>query len=68
MPMYEFVCGECDQSFDKVMRFSELDQQPICPTCGSPDTRKKISLFASSGSASQGSSGGCGPSSGSRFR
>lgn len=68
MPMYEYVCSECGQSFDKMMRFSELDQQPACPTCGSQNTRKQISLFASSGSTSQVSSGSCGSSSGSRFR
>lgn len=68
MPLYEYLCSECGQPFEKMMRFSEQEQQPACPTCGSQNTRKQISLFASSGGANQVSSGSCGTSSGSRFR
>ncbi|OJX38428.1 MAG: hypothetical protein BGO78_10565 [Chloroflexi bacterium 44-23] len=71
MPLYEYVCADCGQPFEKMMRFSELNQQPNCPTCSSTNTKKQISLFASSGSSSAsmltGGSASCGTGGG-RFR
>lgn len=67
MPLYEYVCNECGQPFEKMMRFSELNQSPNCPTCTSNNTSKQISLFASS-SSSTSSGAGCGSSPTSRFR
>ena len=67
MPLYEYVCNECGQPFEKMMRFSELSQSPNCPTCASTNTSKQISLFASSSSSSS-SGSGCGTSPTGRFR
>ena len=47
MPLYEFVCSNCGQHFEKMMRFSELDLAPECPHCHSRETHKQISTFAS---------------------
>ncbi len=52
MPLYEFVCSSCGQHFEKMMRFSEIAQQPECPSCRSVDTRKQISMIASQSSSS----------------
>jgi len=61
MPLYEYQCQDCQESFEKIVRFSEADLLPPCPNCGSKDTRKKISAAAALGGASGGSSGGsCG--------
>ena len=49
MPLYEYICRDCGQPFEKMVRMSELDQAPVCPTCGSADTRKQISTFATRG-------------------
>ncbi|PKO04114.1 MAG: hypothetical protein CVU41_18605 [Chloroflexi bacterium HGW-Chloroflexi-3] len=68
MPLYEYVCNDCGQPFEKMMRFSELNQSPSCPTCAGINTSKQISLFASSGSSSSSSSSSCGSSPTSRFR
>lgn len=68
MPLYEYVCNDCGQPFEKMMRFSELNQSPSCPTCASINTRKQISLFASSGSSSSSSGSSCGSSPTSPFR
>lgn len=69
MPLYEYVCSECGQPFEKMMRFSEQDQKPACPTCGSKNTRKQFSLFSSGGSASKSTTGSsCSAPAGSRFR
>ena len=56
MPLYEYQCSDCGDEFEKVVRFSEADQSPTCPTCQSLNTRKKISVFAALGNSS-GSSG-----------
>jgi putative FmdB family regulatory protein len=68
MPLYEYVCKDCGQPFEKMMRFSEINLSPGCPTCASTNTQKQISLFASSGSSSSGSTASCGSSPTSRFR
>lgn len=46
MPIYEYICEACGQEFEKMMRFSEADLSPICPTCGSDETHKQISRVA----------------------
>ncbi|PKO15002.1 MAG: hypothetical protein CVU39_13085 [Chloroflexi bacterium HGW-Chloroflexi-10] len=71
MPLYEYICNDCGQPFEKMLRFSEADQVPVCPMCSGANTRKRISLFASSGTASNtASSAGssCSSSPTSRFR
>ncbi len=64
MPIYEYICEACGQEFEKMMRFSEADLSPLCPTCGSDDTHKQISRVASSfgglGGGDYGSSSSCG--------
>lgn len=59
VPVYEFRCGDCGESFDRLLPFGAAE--PPCPTCGSPNVRRLISVIAGlagSGSGS-GSSGGC---------
>jgi putative FmdB family regulatory protein len=46
MPLYEYQCKECGEEFEKVLRFSEANQTPICPACQSQLTRKKLSTIA----------------------
>jgi len=55
MPYYEYRCTECGEAFEKMMRFSEADQLPVCPKCESPNTQKKLSRVVSFGAASSGS-------------
>jgi len=63
MPLYEYLCRDCGQPFEKMVRMSEQEQTPVCPSCGSPDTRKQISTFAShgfsSGSSASAASSSC---------
>jgi len=67
MPLYEYRCKTCGQEFEKMVRFSET-LSPVCPSCSSQQTEKKLSLVATrgfSGGLSLGSAGSsCGPSSG----
>lgn len=65
MPLYEYVCSTCGQRFDKMVRFSELDQRPECPHCHSSETRKQISTFATqSAGGYSASTASCGTSRG----
>ncbi|PKN86796.1 MAG: hypothetical protein CVU46_06580 [Chloroflexi bacterium HGW-Chloroflexi-8] len=69
MPLYEYICNDCGQPFEKMMRFSETNQIPICPTCSGSNTKKKLSLFASSGNAvNTTSNSSCSSNPSSRFR
>jgi putative FmdB family regulatory protein len=71
MPLYEYYCKDCRDTFEKMVRFSDADKPVVCPSCESTETRKIISLFASSGfiTGTSGLSGGssCGSSSGGGF-
>ncbi len=54
MPLFEYVCGKCDASFELLVRGSEV---PRCPECCSEDLRKQFSVPAAH---SAGGSGGMG--------
>ena len=66
MPLYEFICEECFEEFEELVRFNQSEIELNCPVCGSELIRKKVSSFAALGSSSgkqsalAGSS--CGPS------
>jgi len=67
MPIYEYQCNDCSREFEKVVPFSEAEQQQACPSCKSENTKKKVSVFASFGGLSSGgssSSSGCGSNGG----
>ena len=50
MPIYEYVCMQCDSHFEELVRNG---QQPDCPDCGASDVRKQLSVFAAHGSSSE---------------
>lgn len=52
MPLYEYRCNACGKVFEKMARWSEADHSPLCPSCQSQDTRRKVSVFASSSNSS----------------
>jgi putative FmdB family regulatory protein len=56
MPLYEYVCKACGQEFEKMVRITEADTLPECPTCQSRRTQKRLSTFATRGSSQSGSS------------
>ena len=64
MPIYEYECDQCGESFEKIVRFSDADQIPTCPECASTSTHKKISKVVSIGGSDLGASSsydsGCG--------
>jgi len=60
MPIYEFVCMQCESHFEELVR---MDEQADCPDCGSANVRKQLSVFATAGGTgpqpSFGGGGGC---------
>ena len=54
MPIFEFVCEECNRVFEELVRSVSTIDEVICPGCQSERVKKKLSTFASmtSGSSS----------------
>ncbi len=46
MPLYDYVCQDCQASFELLVRSST---QPVCPKCGSARLDKQVSLPAAPG-------------------
>lgn len=51
MPIYEYVCSDCDHTFETLQKMSEAPLS-VCPACDQPSLKKKISApgFRLSGS------------------
>ncbi len=45
MPIYEYTCRACGQTFERLMR-SHREPAPDCPSCGRPGPQKQFSSFA----------------------
>lgn len=54
MPLFEYICDECETTFEKLVRSSTTQSDIICPTCSSGHVHKKLSTFATSTGASSG--------------
>lgn len=50
MPRYEYRCLTCDATFEQRRAMAEADDAVTCPA-GHADTRRLLSVFASTGSA-----------------
>jgi putative FmdB family regulatory protein len=47
MPIFEFICEQCEKPFEELVRSSSSLVGVVCPKCGSPQIKRKISTFAS---------------------
>ncbi len=43
MPIYEYVCMECESHFEELVRG---DETPRCPDCGAKKVSRQLSVFA----------------------
>ena len=59
MPIYEYKCTNCDNSFELIRSINDEDKNLKCPECSSSEVQKILSIFASSPSQSCSS---CAPS------
>src|SRR5207253_2017289 len=46
MPIYEFVCMQCESHFEELVA---MGASADCPDCGSANVRKQLSVFAAHG-------------------
>jgi len=63
VPIYEYVCMQCESHFEELVRNGE---EPPCPDCGAVNVRRQFSVFAAVGAGEQptfrgpvGGGGGC---------
>jgi len=59
VPIYEYVCMECESHFEELVRG---DEAIACPDCAATNVSKQFSTFAVHGAMKQpsyGSGGGC---------
>lgn len=69
MPIYEYLCGDCQEKSSQLRPMSKADSPAVCGKCGSRNTTRAISLFSAisrggNGESHQvrgtGAGGGCG--------
>jgi len=58
MPIYEYICQNCEHEFEALRSMSQADLAMTCAKCGSENLKRKISVFfaESGGSAVSGMS------------
>jgi putative FmdB family regulatory protein len=49
MPLYEYLCYKCGNSFEKLRRIADDDRELRCPACGSEKIERVLSSFSSRG-------------------
>lgn len=67
MPIYEYVCPNCKQPFEKLVRGGRKAREEAvsCPICGQDSYRKEVTLVAAVGASdatSLASAAACAPS------
>ena len=58
MPIFEYSCTMCGFNFEKLHK-TTTEPKPVCPECGSWETKKELSTFSSVGPSTTGT--GCNP-------
>lgn len=62
MPIYEYLCTECDREFETLVSAAKAEQTS-CPACGAAHPRRLMSVIAGmAGRSSSGSMAGPVPS------
>ncbi len=46
MPIYEYICNNCQKGFSLLQKVGTSEKDTVCPECGSRDVKKKISAFS----------------------
>lgn len=50
MPLYEYLCQDCDRRFEVLQKMGKGAEALACPHCGGQGLAKQFSTFASAGS------------------
>jgi len=64
MPLYGFICDDCNDDFEELVMSSTKTDDVVCPSCGSRKVQRQLSLVAGLQSASGASSSGASCSTG----
>lgn len=46
MPIYEFLCADCNMIFNFFSPVPNTEAKPACPKCKRPDLKRRVSRFA----------------------
>lgn len=46
MPLYEYVCNECDHRFEILQSLGAGSDGVVCPDCGEAEVEKQFSTFS----------------------
>jgi putative FmdB family regulatory protein len=49
VPIYEYRCEDCQDTFEVLTSFSNRDQMQTCPACSGAHARVQVSSFAAVG-------------------
>jgi putative FmdB family regulatory protein len=52
MPIYEYICQDCGEKYDKFVRSSLAKIELKCPKCGGTQGKKALSVFGVRGGSS----------------
>ena len=52
MPVYEFTCAACGETYDIISSLADRDQKAVCPACGGRDATPVFSSVSLGGSRS----------------
>ena len=65
MPIYEYLCQDCQNCFEQIRPMKDADAELECPHCHSNNVKRQLSLFnATSEGRPIAASGGCSSCSG----
>lgn len=61
MPVYSYICKECNEKFDLFIGVSSKDDELVCKKCGSKNIQRVFSSFSvgSSSNKDSGSDSSC---------
>ncbi|RPH60909.1 MAG: zinc ribbon domain-containing protein [Chloroflexi bacterium] len=61
MPIYEYLCLDCDKKFEIIRPISQSDAPLKCAKCGGERVKRSIAVFyaMSGGHSVAGTGGGC---------
>jgi len=62
MPIYEYKCKQCGETFEEFQNVNEGNEKLVCPSCGTTKPERIMSAFASAGgSKGESASPSCSP-------
>ena len=52
MPIYEYTCGACSETFEIISSLADRDEKAVCPECGGREVTPVFSSVSLGGSRS----------------